>query len=87
MTKTKLEPLNERTKNDLIAQKLNVEEEIRLLERREIERALMETLPKLHDLNHSLTAIQNNLNIVWKRTQQIQSEVQHILGIEKDLQP
>jgi len=74
-----LQQIAKRTKEDVIAQKIYLEEHLRHLERKDIENALRELLPAIHDMHHSIAHMQNNLNLLYKRTQQITEEMENIL--------
>lgn len=67
--------------DELIAQKDRTEERIRRVERNHMDDRLTNVMGKLRDVNDSIGDIQNSLNIVWKRTKQIEEEIKEVLSM------
>jgi archaellum component FlaC len=70
---------------DLIQQKDRVEERIRRVERNHMDDRLSICLGNLRDISDSLGDIQNALNLVWKRTKQVEEEVKQVLSMPSSL--
>ncbi len=66
-------------KNQLIEQKNSLEARIKALEDKENRDLLMGSLQKLNDISESLIPLQESLNIVWKRTQQMDEEMKEVI--------
>lgn len=69
----------QKSKQDLLQQKDHIESQIKILERKQQDGKLKDVMIKMQDISHSLTNMQNNLNMIWKRTQQVQEEVNSLL--------
>lgn len=67
--------------DELIKQKERVEERIRRVERNHMDDRLSIAMSKLRDVSDSIGDIQNALNLVWKRTKQIEEEVKEVLSM------
>jgi flagellar hook-basal body complex protein FliE len=70
----------EESKKDLLHQKSHVEHQIKMLERKQQDDKLKDVMIRMQEINYSITLIQNNLNIVWKRAQQVQEEINEVLN-------
>ena len=65
----------EELRDNLIEQKNTVEEKIRDLDKTQVREKIMESLKKINHINESLSVLQDSLNVVWKRTQQIEEDL------------
>ncbi len=71
----------EEVRDSLIEQKNTVEEKIRDLDKTQVKEKIMESLKKINHINESLSALQDSLNVVWKKTQQIEEELKSAYSI------
>lgn len=65
----------EMLKTELRIQKNAIDEQILRLEKKQIKNDLAETLLKIKDISNAIIPLQQSLNIIWKRTQQIEEEI------------
>ena len=68
-------------RRELVLQKQRIEEGIKRFDRKNIDEKIVESLRKLRDINDSVSDLQNALNIVWKRTKQIEEELKEALRL------
>lgn len=68
-------------KQELLEQKSRIEEKIRRLGKQDVNEKITTSLIKIHEINESLSDLQNSLNTVWKRTQQIEEELRFALSL------
>lgn len=74
-------PRMKEVRDNLIEQKNLVEEKIRDLDKTQVKEKIMEALKKIDNVNESLSALQDSLNVVWKKTQQIEEELKSAYSI------
>lgn len=66
-------------KKDLLEQKERLDRRIKQAERKEIDDRIISSLRKIQDIRDSVSDLQNSLNIVWKRTQQVEEDLKEAL--------
>ncbi|NCN99367.1 hypothetical protein COU62_01875 [Candidatus Pacearchaeota archaeon CG10_big_fil_rev_8_21_14_0_10_35_219] len=66
-------------RDELVKQRQSLKRRIKRLDDQENRNQLMESLRKIHDISASLIPLQESLNLVWKRTQQIEEEIKEVL--------
>lgn len=76
---TESKPSIDSLKEQLIEQKLHLENRIKRLDDHQNREKLLDSLGKIHDISESLIPLQESLNIVWKRTQQIEEEIKEVI--------
>ena len=69
------------SREELSLQRLRIEEKIRKFDRKQIDNKIKDALIKLEEITDSVSDIQNSLNIVWKRTKQVEEELKEALGL------
>jgi len=72
-------------KENLFEQKKRIEERINRAERKATDDKLIGALRKLEDVTHSISDMQHSLNIVWKRTKQVEEELKEALATPSSL--
>lgn len=65
-------------KDELLEQKQRIDERLKQVENRSLNEKIIGSLGKLKDVNDSLGDLQNALNLIWKRTQQIEEELNKV---------
>lgn len=63
------------TREELLHQKSRIDDKLIKLERQRSNDKIVDALRKLHELNDSISDMQNALNSVWKRLQQIEEDL------------
>jgi len=71
-------PLN---KESLLEQKKRIEGKIKRFERKDIDDKIITSLRNLGDVMDAISDMQYALNIIWKRTQQIDEELKKALAM------
>ena len=66
-------------KENLLGQRKRIEERIKRFERKDIDGKIINSLKKLGDVIDAISDMQYALNIIWKRTQQIEEELKQAL--------
>ena len=66
-------------REDLLKKRQEIESEIKRLERSNMHSQLVNSLSILAEINNQITNAQESLNIIWKRTQQIEEEIKSII--------
>jgi archaellum component FlaC len=56
-----------------------IEEEIRKVERREMNKKLADSMKKLDEITRSLATLQESLNAIWKRTEQLKEDIKSLM--------
>ena len=79
MQKEKMNEEKQITKQELLEQKIVIENKIKNFEKKETTEKIIDSLKKIQDISESLADLQNSLNLVWKRTQQIEEELKSTL--------
>ncbi len=67
------------TKEELLMQKARLDAKLLRIERKEIDDKVISSLRKLEDISESLGDLQNSLNLIWKRTEQVKEELRDSL--------
>lgn len=65
-------------KRELLEQKNTLERRIKRLEDKEVRDKLEESLSKIRDISESLIPLQESLNIIWKRTHQLEESIKSL---------
>ena len=68
-------------KTDLIQQKEIIENRIKRFERRHVDEKIKDSLGKLGEVNDAISDMQLSLNLIWKRTKQIEEELKDSLEL------
>ncbi|OIO80819.1 hypothetical protein AUJ84_02435 [Candidatus Pacearchaeota archaeon CG1_02_32_132] len=66
-------------REQLVEQKSHLENRIKRLDDHQNREKLLDSLGKIQDISESLIPLQESLNIVWKRTQQIEEEIKEVV--------
>ncbi len=69
---------HEEAKETLAHAKARIEHELVRLEKKDLNDGVRNSLQKMHEITSSLATIQEMLNIIWKRTEQLNEELQHL---------
>lgn len=56
-----------------------LDEEISRILRRDLNRGLFESMKKLEEITYALSNLQENLNHIWKRTEQLKEEIKGLI--------
>jgi len=72
-------------REELAEQKQRVEEKIKRAERKHIDDKILDSLRKLDDITDAVSNLQNSINLVWKRTKQVEEELKEALVIPSSL--
>ena len=68
-------------RKELVLQKQRIEENIKRFDRKSIDGKIADSLRKLRDISDSVSDLQNAVNIIWKRTKQIEEELKESLRL------
>ena len=79
--KTSLEENIVPNRDELIRQKLRIDEKIKRFDKKQIDEKINDSLIKLEDISDSVSDLQNSLNIIWKRTKQVEEELKEALSL------
>ncbi len=66
-------------KEDLEEQRDFIEGKIRRIESKDKRDRLVNTLGQLQDISTALIPLQQSLNVIWKRTQQMETEIKKLI--------
>jgi len=66
-------------REQLVEQKNSIEKRIKSLEKKGTKDKLSHCLNQVLDISDSLIPLQESLNIVWKRTHQLEEELKHLM--------
>lgn len=66
-------------KRDLIEQRNTLERRIKRLDDKETRDKLQDSLEKIKDISESLIPLQESLNIIWKRTHQVEESIKDLV--------
>lgn len=72
------EKTREITKETLIAAKERLENEIARFEKKELNDHSRSLLQNLHEVTAAMATMQDMLNLIWKRTEQMQEELAQV---------
>ena len=76
-----IEDQNVIDETELFQQKQRIEEKIKRAERKQIDDRIIDSLKKLGDISDSVSDLQYNINVIWKRTKQVEEELKEILSM------
>jgi len=79
--KDKMTEENIVNRSELLEQKRRVEEKIRRAERKEIDDRIVDSLRKIQDINNAVADLQYSLNTIWKRSKQVEEELNEIIAM------
>jgi len=71
-------------KTHLDSQKEYIDRKIKRYERKEIDIHVFNSLRNVLDIKDAVSELQHALNVVWKRTQQVEEELRSVLEIPKE---
>ena len=66
-------------REELSLQKLRIDEKLKRFDRKQIDDKIKESLMKIEDINNAVSDLQNSLNLVYKRTKQVELELKEAL--------
>lgn len=67
-------------REDLERQKSLIEDRIDRIDKKEVSDQLVGALSKIKDVSTALIPIQQSLNLIWKRTQQIEEDLKRLIS-------
>ena len=73
-------------RENLLEQRKRIEGKIKRFERKDIDGKIINSLRKLGDVIEAISDMQYALNIIWKRTQQINEELKEALAMPQSSQ-
>ena len=69
---------HEEAKETLAHAKARIEHELARIESKDLNDGIRNSLQKVHEVTSSIATIQEMLNIIWKRTEQLNEELQRL---------
>lgn len=63
----------------LLQEKERIERELKKAEKQDFNRSVISTIRKVEDISEAIITMQESINMIWKRTKQLETELKDLL--------